>query len=179
MLVELDTPHEEIAIDIRGGEQNSPEYRAINPMGKVPTLIDGNVIVTETAAICAYLADKFPEKGMAPPMGSPERGKYYRYMFFPGVTLEPLLSVTALGVEDIKPHTMGWGDIPRARATVEALTPTHGWVMGDTFTAADVIFGGALAFFTGFKMLEPTDKIEAYVARIKERPAYKATHSSM
>ena len=108
MLRELDAPHEQIVVDIHAGEQNSPEYRAINPMGKVPTLVDGDAVVTETAAICAYLADRFPDRGFAPPLDAADRGKYYRYLFFPGMTLEPLLSVTSLGVEDIKPFSMGW-----------------------------------------------------------------------
>ncbi len=131
MLKELDAPHEQIVIDFQAGEQNSPEYRAINPMGKVPALVDGDTVVTETAAICAYLADKFAEKGFAPPPGSTERGKYYRYLFFTHVTLEPLLSVSQLGIDDIQPHNMGWGDMPRAMATVESMTPEAGWALGD------------------------------------------------
>ena len=83
MLKELDVAHERIVIDIQAGEQDSPEYRATNPMGKVPTLVDGDAVVTEAAAICAYLADKFAEKGLAPSPSSPERGRYYRYLFFP------------------------------------------------------------------------------------------------
>ena len=76
MLKELDAPHEQIVVDFMAGENNSPEYRAINPMGKVPTLVDGDAVVTETAAICAYLADKFADKGLAPPPGSTQRGVY-------------------------------------------------------------------------------------------------------
>ncbi|MEE8509181.1 MAG: glutathione S-transferase family protein [Myxococcota bacterium] len=177
MLKELDAPHEQIVIDFPAGEQNSPEYRAINPMGKVPALVDGDAVVTESAAICAYLADKFPDKGFAPPPGSTDRGRYYRYLFFPGVTLEPLLSVTSLGIEDIKPHTMGWGDMPRAMATVESMTPETGWALGEKFTAADVVFGGALAFFSGFEMMKASPKVAAYVERIKARPAYQASHA--
>ncbi len=177
MLKELDAPHEQIVIDFPAGEQNSPEYRAINPMGKVPALVDGDAVVTESAAICAYLADKFPDKGFAPPPGSTDRGRYYRYLFFPGVTLEPLLSVTSLGIEDIKPHTMGWGDMPRAMATVESMTPETGWALGEKFTAADVVFGGALAFFSGFEMMKASPKVAAYVERLKARPAYVASHA--
>jgi len=177
MLKELDVPHEQIVIDMPGGEQNSPEYRAINPMGKVPALVDGDAVVTEAAAICAYLADKFADKGLAPPPASTERGKYYRYLFFPGVTLEPLLSVTSLGVEDIRPQSMGWGDMPRAMATVESMTPDIGWALGDRFTAADIVYGGALAFFSGFNLMESSPKVAAYVERIKARPAYQATHA--
>ena len=177
MLKELDAPHEQIVIDFPAGEQNSPEYRAINPMGKVPALVDGDAVVTESAAICAYLADKFSDKGFAPPPGSTDRGRYYRYLFFPGVTLEPLLSVTSLGIEDIKPHTMGWGDMPRAMATVESMTPETGWALGEKFTAADVVFGGALAFFSGFEMMKASPKVAVYVERIKARPAYQANHT--
>ncbi len=177
MLKELDAPHESIVVDFAAGEAASPEYRAINPMGKVPALVDGDAVVTETAAICAYLADKFADKGLAPPPGSPERGKYYRYLFFPGVTLEPLLSVTSLGIEVTNPQSVGWGDMPRGLATVETMTPEAGWAVGDVFTAADVVFGGALALFSGFKMMELSPKVAAYVERVKARPAYQASHA--
>ncbi len=177
MLTELDAPHEQVIIDFAAGDQNAPEFRAINPMGKVPALVDGDAVVTETAAICAYLADKYPEKGLAPPPGSTERGKYYRYLFFPGTTLEPLLSVVSLGGETGNPISMGWGDMPRVMATVEAMTPETDWAMGERFTAADVVFGGSLAFFSGFKMLEPSTKVTAYVERIQARPAFQETHA--
>lgn len=176
MLTELDVPHERVVVDVSAGEQSSPEYRAINPMGKVPALVDGDVVVTETAAICAYLADRFPEKALAPPRDAPERGSYYRYLFFPGVTLEPLLSVTALGVQETRPQSMGWGDMPRALAAVEALTPETEWALGERFSAADVVFGGSLALFSEFKLLEASPKVESYVARLKARPAYVASH---
>jgi len=176
MLEELDAQHERIVIDIRAGEQNSPEYRAINPMGKIPTLVDGDTVVTETGAICAYLADKFADKGLAPSPGSVERGRYYRYLFFPGTTLEPLLSITSLGIEDIKPFTMGWGDMPRAMAAVESMTPDSGWALGEQFTAADVVFGGTLAFFCGFNMMTPSPKVASYVERIRSRKAYRESH---
>ncbi len=176
MLKELDAPHEQVVLDLEAGEQNSPEYRAINPMGKVPALVDGEVVVTETAAICAYLADKFADKGFAPPSGSTERAEYYRYLFFPGITLEPLLSVTSLGVE-ADPQSMGWGDMPRGMATVESMTPEAGWALGNQFTAADIVFGGALALFSDFKMMDLSPKVAAYVERIKARPIYKATHA--
>lgn len=177
MLKELDAEHERIVIDIQAGEQNSPEYRAINPMGKVPTLVDGDAVITEAAAICAYLADKFAEKGLAPSPSSPERGRYYRYLFFSGNTLEPLLSITSLGVKDIKPHTMGWGDMQRAMAAVESMTPDTGWTIGDKFTAADVVFGGTLAFFCDFNMMTASPKVVSYVERIKSRTAYQESHA--
>ncbi|MEO0376810.1 MAG: glutathione S-transferase family protein [Cyanobacteria bacterium P01_A01_bin.17] len=176
MLRELDAEHERIIIDIQAGEQNSPEYRAINPMSKVPTLVDGDIVITEAAAICAYLADKLAEKGFAPSPGSPERGRYYRYLFFSGTTLEPLLSVTSLGIENIKPQTMGWGDMPRVMAAVESMTPATDWALGETFTAADVVFGGTLAFFCGFNMMTASPKVASYVERIKSRTAYQESY---
>jgi len=177
MLRELDVPHEQILVDFPAGAQNAPEFRAINPMGKIPTLVDGDVVVTETAAICAYLADKFPDKGLAPPSGSLERGTYYRYLFFAGTTLEPLLTMTQLGAEGANPVSLGWGDLQRGLATVEALTPEKDWVLGPQFSAADVIYGGSLASFVDFDMIEPSPKVKAYTDRLKDRPAYKAANA--
>ncbi len=173
MLNELDAPHEQIIVDFLGGENDSPEFRAINPMGKVPVLVDGDAVVTETAAICAYLADKFPDKGFAPPPGSTQRADYCRYLFFPVVTLEPLLSISRLGVE--VPQALG--DVPRAMATVESMTPEAGWALGEHFTAADVVFGGELAFLSGFKAIDASPRVAAYVERIRARPAYKESHA--
>jgi glutathione S-transferase len=177
MLKELDAPHEQIVIDFPAGENNSPEYRAINPMGKVPTLVDGDAVVTEVAAICAYLADKFAEKGFAPPMNSAERARYYRYLFFPGTTLEPMFSVNQLGITDYEPQSVGWGDMERCMTTVESMTPETGWALGEHFTAADVVFGGTLDFSVQFGWVEqPSPKVAAYLKRIKARPAYQQTH---
>ena len=178
MLKELDAPHEQIVVDFTAGEQNTPEYRVINPMGKIPALVDGDFVVTESAAICAYLADKFSEKGLAPGTNSSERAKYYRYLFFPGTTLEPLLAVNSLGIEDYSAVSMGFGDMERGMAAVEAMTPEKGWVLGDRFTTADVVFGGTLAFFSGFNMLKASTKVEQYIDRIKARPAYQESHAA-
>jgi glutathione S-transferase len=177
MLEELDVPHEQIVVDFAAAEQQSPEYRAINPMGKVPALVDGDAVVTEVAAICAYLADKFPDKGLAPPPGSTERATYYRYLFVPGTTIEPLFTLTALGIAHPNPGSAGWGDLERVIATVESMTPSTGWVLGEQFSAADVVFGGMLDFSIRFGWMEASPKVEAYVERIRQRPAYQATHA--
>lgn len=177
MLRELDVPHEEIIIDMAAGEHRTPEYRAINPMGKVPTLVDGDATVTEVAAICAYLADKFPAKGFAPPAGSTDRGIYYRYMFIPGTTFEPLFSLTSLGITHPRPESAGWGDLPRVMATVESMTPESDWALGERFTAADVVFGGMLDSSIRFGLMTATPKVASYVDRIRSRPSYQATHA--
>lgn len=177
MFAELEIEPEQILVDLQSGETASAEFRAINPMGKIPVLIDEDVVVTEVAAICAYLADKFPEKGFAPSPTAPDRGKYYRYMFVPGTTLEPMFTIKSLNVGDYPSSSVGFGDLERCMATIEAMTPESDWTMGDQFTAADIVFGGTVDFFIQTGSIEdPSDKQRAYVRRLKDRPAYQATH---
>ncbi len=110
MLKELNVPHQQVVVDFTAGENQSAEFTAINPMAKIPTLTDGDVVVTEAAAICAYLADRFPEKGLAPAPASTLRGKFYRYLFFPGTTLEPMFTARLMGLPDENAQSTGWGD---------------------------------------------------------------------
>lgn len=177
MLLEADAEFDQIDLDFTKGETDRPEYRAVNPMGKIPALVDGSVTVTEVAAICAYIADKYPEKGLAPQPGTAERGIYYRYMFVPGTTLEPMFTVNSLGVEDYPARSVGFGDLERCIATIDAMTPDSDWALGDHFTAADVVFGGTLDFAVQFDWLKaPSEKVAAYVRRLKDRPAYQQSH---
>ena len=178
MLKELDVPHEQIIVDVAAGENKSPGYQRINPMQKVPALVDGEVAVTEVAAICAYLADKFPEKGLAPGIGSAERGTYYRYLFIAGNTLEPAFSLAALGIEHPQPSSAGWGDMPRVLDTIEAMTPEADWALGKQFTTADIVFGGLLDLAMAFNWIEASPKVASYVARIRSRPAYRDSHGA-
>lgn len=177
MFAELDVEHEDIVVNVLGSEQEKLAYRAVNPMGKVPALVDGDVVVTEAAAICAYLADRFPERGLAPEPGSRERGAYYRYLFIAGTTLEPVFSLASLDFEHPAPQSAGWGDVTRALATIESMTPEKGWALGERFTAADVVFGGTLDFLVVLVGLEPSPRVAAYLERLRSRPAYQATHA--
>lgn len=175
MLQELDVQHQQIVIDIT--DQNVlSDFRKINPMGKLPVLVDGGNLITEVAAICAYLADKYPQKRLAPETGSADRGGYYRYLFLAGNTIEPALTLAAAGLEHPEPSSAGWGDLTRVLATVEAMTPATGWALGAQFTAADVVFGGLLDSLIVFKSIDASPKVAAYVARIRQRPAYRKTH---
>ncbi len=177
MLTELEAEHEQIVVDFFAGENATPEYRAINPMGKIPALVDGDIIVTETAAICAYLADKFADKGMCPSLSSNQRGRYYRYLFFPGTTLEPMLTLNQLEGNVVKPQSAGWGDLERCLATVEVMTPEQDWVLGPQFTAADVVYGGTLDSAVQFGLVEsPSTKVAEYIGRLKKRDAYRSSH---
>ena len=178
MLKELDADHEQIILDYSAGENNLPAFRAINPMGKLPALVDGDVVITEVSAICAYLADKFPEKGLAPEPGSVERGAYYRYLFISGNTIEPAFTLHSCGIEHPRPSSAGWGDMTRVLATIETMTPESDWAMGKQFTAADVVFGGLLDFSMIFGWFEATPKVAAYVERIRQRPRYRDSHSA-
>lgn len=178
MLKELAVPHETIVIDISDGEQNEATFRAINPMGKLPTLVDGDTVVTETAAICAYLADKFIDKGFAPVVDTPARAAYYRFLFVPGTTLEPAFALAAAGIEHPQPTSVGWGDKERVLATIEAMCPERDWALGDEFSAADVVFGGFLDFSMVFNWFEASPQVAAYVERIRARPAYRESHQA-
>lgn len=177
MLTELGVEHEQIVVDFPAGGNNTDEFRAINPMAKIPVLADGDVVVTETAAICAYLADKFPNKALAPPVNSNERGRYYRYLFFPGTTLEPMFTFNQLESQDYSPQSAGWGDLERCLTAVESMTPDIDWALGKQFTAADIVYGGMLDFAVQFGWLQsPTAKVAAYIQRIKSREAYRKSH---
>lgn len=177
MLKELDEQHEQININF---SEDSPELRdlqTINPMGKLPTLVDGENVITETAAICAYLSDKYLDKKLAPAIGSNQRAKYYRYLFIAGNTIEPALTLAASNMEHPNSATAGWGNKTRVLATIEAMTPHSGWALGDEFTAADIVFGGLLDSAVTFGMLAPSPKVAAYIFRLQQRPAYKETHN--
>lgn len=177
MLTELDAEYEQVVVDFTAGETSTPEYRAINPMGKIPALVDGDVVVTEAAAVCAYLADKYIDRGLAPPVGSVQRGRYYRYLFYPGAVLEPMFTFRQLKGVEVSPQSVGWGDPERCFATIESMTPEVDWVLGKQFTAADVVFGGTLDFAVQFGWIpQPTARVAAYVRRIKAREAYRLTH---
>ena len=178
MLTELNAEHEQVFMDVTSGATRSPEYLAVNPTGKIPALVDDGVVVTEAAAICAYLADRFPEQGLAPAVGSPERATYYRYLFFPGTTLEPMFPIRMLRVTEYSIESVGWGDWDRCMNTVESMTPADGGAMKSGFSAADVVFGGTLDFASQFGWLEsPSARVTGYIDRLRARPAYQQSHT--
>ncbi|GEA03399.1 glutathione S-transferase [Alteromonas sp. KUL17] len=176
MLKELDVQHEQININFSEDSPELRELQTINPMGKLPTLVDGKIVVTETAAICAYLSDKYLDKKLAPAIESDQRANYYRYLLIAGNTIEPALTLAASNIEHPNSATAGWGDKTRVLATIEAMTPESRWALGDEFTTADIVFGGLLDSMVTFRMLAPSPKVAAYISRIQQRPAYRETH---
>jgi glutathione S-transferase len=174
MLEETGEPYDIRLLDLAKGEQQKPEYLAVNPMGKVPALRHGEAVVTESAAICTYLADAFPRAGLNVPIGDPRRGAYLKWLFFgPGV-LEPAVTDRAFPrKEEPRRGTLGYGDFDTVMNVLsEAVTPGP-FLMGEQFTAADVVIGANLRWGMIFKLIPERKELADYVARFKERPAVK------
>jgi glutathione S-transferase len=174
MLEEVGEPYQTQILDY-ASTLKGPEYLAVNPMGKVPALKHGDVVVTEAAAICAYLADAFPQKGLAPPVGDKRRGTYFRWLFFGAGPIEQATAVRSLGIE-IKPEQkrmMGFGDMADTLNAMEGAISGRDFVLGDSFSAADVYFGSQVNWGLQFGSIERRPAFVAYAERLQARPAYK------
>ena len=151
----------------------SADYKALNPMGKVPTLVHGDTVVTECAAICAYMADAFPQAGLAPAPNSHLRGPYYRWMFFAAGPVEAAVSNKAFGLEvpPDRARAIGYGTYADVMDTLEYALTRSEYVAGDRFSAADVYVGSQILWGLQFGTIEKRPAFEAYGARIAARPA--------
>jgi glutathione S-transferase len=172
MLEEVGQPYKAEVLDY-ASTMKGPPYLAINPMGKVPALRHGDAVVTETAAICAYLADAFPQAGLAPPPGHRLRAPYYRWMFFGAGPFESASSNKALGVvvPPERERMMGYGNIALVLNTLEDAVSQAHYLAGDSFTAADLYVGSQLGFGMMFGMIEKRPAFEQYWQRLSNRPA--------
>jgi glutathione S-transferase len=173
MLEEVGAPYRTVLLDY-GGTMKAPDYLAINPMGKVPALTHGGVVVTECAAICAYLADAFPQAGLAPPPGDPARAAYYRWLFFAAGPVEAAVTDKALGVR-IPPGReamAGYGGFDRMVDVLEGAAASGDYLAGGRFSAADVYVGSQIAWGVQFGSIEARPVFSRYVERITARPAY-------
>jgi glutathione S-transferase len=172
MLEEVGQPYRTEVLDY-GTTMKAAEYLAINPMGKVPALRHGDTVVTEGAAICCYLADAFPDAGLAPPPGDRERGPYYRWLFFAAGPLEAAATNKALGVEvpPDRKRMAGYGSLADVVATLEAALSGREYLVGDGLSAADVYVGSHIGWGMMFGTLEKRPVFERYVERISSRPA--------
>ena len=156
-----------------GTTMKAPEYLAINPMGKVPAIRHGDTVVTEAGAICAYLANAFPDAGLAPPLGDRRRGPYFRWMFFAAGPVEGAIVARGLGVE-VKPEQkrmMGWGDLTDLMNGLESAIAGRDYILGDTFSAADVYFGSHIGWGMQFGLVEKRPVFQRYDERLQSRPA--------
>jgi glutathione S-transferase len=172
MLEEVGHPYRTELLDY-GTSMKAPAYLAVNPMGKVPAIRHGDTVVTEGAAICAYLADAFPEAGLAPPPGHRRRGPYYRWLFFAAGPLEAAATNRALGfvVPEGRERMAGYGRYADVMNTLEGLLSEGGYVAGESFTAADLYLGSHLGWGMQFGTLEKRPAFERYVGRLMVRPA--------
>jgi glutathione S-transferase len=159
--------------DIRSPErEDSAEFRAASPMGKVPALVDGDAKMSESAAICLYLADRYCAGSLAPPVDDPMRGKFLYWLMYTPAVLEPAMSEKFNEIEPA-PQRSGWGDFDSMIQTFENGIRDKEWIVGDRFTAADVMLGSSAVFLRAFNMLPESEPIEAYADRCLSRPAYQ------
>ena len=172
MLEELGLDYEIEHVDIMSGAQKSAEFLKLNPMGKLPTIVDGEVVATESAAIAMYLADRYSLGELAPATDSPERATYLRWILFGPSVIEPGAYAHASKWE-FKPGSAGWGTWEAMHDAIESAIGDGPWILGDHFTMADVCFGGTLLFMLQFGMIEKRDRIVAYAERLRERDAWK------
>jgi glutathione S-transferase len=166
------TEYETVVLDY-GTTMKAPAYLAINPMGKVPAIVHDGTVVTEAAAICAYLADAFPDAGLAPAPGNAARGPYYRWLFFAAGPLEQAVVNHALGVtqDADHPRMVGYGSYDAAVGALDEWFSAHDYVTGDRFTAADVYVGSSVGWGMMFGTIPKRPAFEAYAARVLVRPA--------
>jgi glutathione S-transferase len=172
MLEELGQPYDVKLITLSAGENMKPDYLAINPMGKVPALKHHDTVITEAAAICTYLADEFPDAKLNIPIGTPRRGIYLKWLFFGPSCIEPaVIDRAAPRKEEARRGMLGYGDFDSVMNVVAQTIAKGPWLMGEQFTAADVIIGAQIRWGMMFKMIPPRQEFLDYAARIAVRPA--------
>lgn len=171
MLEEVGVEYELKFVDIMAGEQKKETILKLNPMGKLPLLVDGDTAITESAAIGLYLADRYAPGRLAPTLDSPARGTYFRWSLFAPSVIEPG-SMAKAGNWEVRAMSAGWGNYDDILKTMESAIEGRDFVLGKEFSMADLIFGGTIAYMLDFKMLEPRPGFTAYAERVKARPAY-------
>ena len=171
LLEELGVDYDLHVLNLKNGEQREPAYLAINPMGKVPAIRHGDALITEQPAVFMYLADLYPEAKLAPPMGDPLRGPYLRWLVYYGSCFEPAMVDKSTQREPAPPSTCGYGDYDTMLKTLVDQLEKGPWLLGDAFTAADVLWGTALNWTTMFKLVPELPVIRTYIDRVLARPA--------
>lgn len=171
LLEELNADYETYVLNLKAGEQRKADYLAINPMGKVPAIKHGEALVTEQVAIYQYLAELYPEAGLAPQIGSPLRGPFLRWLAFYGSSFEPALVDKSQKREPTPPSTCPYGDFDTMFKTLTDQLAKGPYILGEQFSAADVLWANALRWTTMFKLVPMTPVIQAYLDRVTSRPA--------
>jgi glutathione S-transferase len=172
LLEELKADYELCAINMKLGAQRAADYLAINPMGKVPAILHGDALVTEQAAIYQYLADAFPQAGLAPPIGDPLRGPFLRWFAYYGSSFEPAVVDRALKREPAPLAMCPYGDFDTMLNTLLGQLAKGDYFLGAKFTAVDVLWGCAMKWMVGFKLIPENPLVLKYVERVYARPAF-------
>lgn len=177
MLEELGVPYEVILLDLRKQEHKTPEFLAINPMGKVPAVEHDGAVITESAAICCYLADLFPQAGLAVPPGDPQRGPYLRWLFFAAGCLEPAFVDRLLQRPEGPYGALGYGSLDAVLGAITRQLRDSGGpnLLGDRFTAADLLVSAQLRWARTMSILPEVPEIEAWLTRVEQRPALQSS----
>jgi glutathione S-transferase len=172
MLEEIGQPYETVVLDY-ATTMKAPEYLSINPMGKVPAIKHGDTVVTECAAVCAYLADAFPQTNLAPPPGDKARGPYYRWLFFAAGPVEAMTSNQALGFipPEERRAMVGYGSREAVLDALERAVSQSEYLAGDCFSAADLYVGSHIGWGLQFGTMDKRPAFEAYTGRLLSRPA--------
>jgi glutathione S-transferase len=170
MLEEVEVPYELRYVDMMAGAQKASDMLALNPMGKLPTLTDGDAVVTESAAIGLYLADRYAYGRLAPRVDDAARAAYLRWSLFAPSVIEPG-AMAKLAGWSFKESQAGWGSYEAMLSAMESAIAGRTFILGDTFSMADVIFGGTLRYMLQFKMVEARPSFTAYAERLAARPA--------
>jgi glutathione S-transferase len=171
LLEELGVPYDMHVLNFKTGQQRQPEYLAVNPMGKVPAIRHDEALITEQPAVFLYLADLYPETKLAPPIGDPLRGPYLRWLVFYGSCFEPALVDKSMQREPASPSTCPYSDFDTMLKTLTDQLEQGPYMLGDIFSAADVLWGTALNWTTMFKLVPELPVIRAYIDRVLARPA--------
>src|SRR6266699_3534494 len=174
MLEELGEPYDLHLMSLKKGENRAADYLKVNPMGKVPALRHGDTVITEVAAICTYLTDAFPQAGLNVPVGDPRRGPYLKWLFFSPSCAEPAMMDRMFPRKDAAPRAaLGYGDYDTTFDVLADAVREGPWILGDQFTAADVVIGSLLRWGMMFKGVPERPEFVAYTGRCAERPASK------
>jgi glutathione S-transferase len=173
MLLETGAPFDYHLLDLNKNEQKAPAYLAVNPMGKVPAINHDGVVVTEAAAICAYLADAFPKAGLAPAVSDKRRGPYLRWLFFGPSCFEPAIIDATTKREGASDRMLGYGSMGAVLDVIAAAVAKGPYLLGEQFTAADVVIGAGLRWGTMTKAVPERPEFKRYAATLAERPALK------
>jgi glutathione S-transferase len=174
MLEEIGQPYDLHLLSLKKEDNRAPAYLAVNPMGKVPALKHGDVVVTESAAICLYLADAFPQAGLTVPIGDRRRGPFLKWLFFGPSCLEPAMTDRAFKRAEAPPRAaLGYGDYDTTMDAVAKAVEPGPYLLGEQFSAADVVIGSTLRWGMLFKIVPERAEFLAYTGRLTERPAFK------